>query len=45
MAVSILDGCLDEVEILEDGFCEGIVNILEVVSGMVKAFQYVILQA
>lgn len=45
MAVSTLDGCLDEVEILEDGICEGIVNILEVVSGMVKAFQYVIEQA
>jgi len=36
---------LDEVEILEDGLCEGFVNILEAVRGRLKAFQYVIEQA
>jgi len=45
MAVSIMDGCLEQVEIVQDGSCEGIVDISEMVSGMVKVFQYVILQA
>lgn len=45
MAASILKGWLDQVDNVKDGSSEGIVDILEMVSVMLKVDQYVILPA
>ena len=45
MAVSIFKGCMDQVVNVKDGSYEGIVDILEMASRLVKVVQYVIMPA